>query len=735
MSGFMNRSQQPQNQPVQRRITLETDGGLTEDDQLEDYKMHQRALQPQHTPQQQLQPYLLKEDEKIPLFLIKLWNIVEDPAYFDVIRWDESGYSFHITDPYSFCRNVLPQYFKHNNLNSLIRQLNMYGFRKMTPIERTSLARAESDQDHLEFSHPYFVRDHPELLMNIKRKVSLAKQAHDTSTTATTVNVPVKDLSSVFDELRQLRDRQKTMEMKMNGLVKDNELIWRELDHVRGAHVKQQQIVNKLVQFLVALVQPNKQQRLGKRHLLAIDDFQAKRLRAERGMGSGNADDAYGTSNSSLQTMQSNNANEVLDSLLQELASGGLFNNLPLIMRSTRSGSSASSSNGPIIAEVTDELDQLSTENLQQQSGTQPMAYAHEVQVTEPTSFNDYMGTAYTATGVRNVPSPRQRRQPSGKGSRQPQQAQQQFVYSAQQASRKSSHQPQPNMTQPHPGVMMVSNHPPSSTTPYVPAPVTPTQQTHIVRQIRQPPAQHAQYCPVTMPIQPAVSMSSHNSGGMIPTTLPMPTVQPTIPQTLFPTQQSQMTLPNQTLQTSMAQVPSFIQYNSQQPTHTQQAIVGQASKEPCSPPINTSNSPIIVQPGSNESDNQISHLAGPLGLARDEQSLNTPVTSNAPEDTGLQLSDFEDYISNVNDSIKNVHGALGSHWDDHLLDNLLEEYDDNDDHYSYTGQGGRGIDLGNGLEAMIEDSQNGGGQSQVNSLLNVPTVTPTKSPNNGRTV
>ncbi|KAI1730673.1 HSF-type DNA-binding domain-containing protein [Ditylenchus destructor] len=729
----MNRSQQPENQPVQRRITLDTDGGLNEDDQLQDYKMHQRALQPQNTPQQQLQPYLIKEDEKIPLFLIKLWNIVEDPAYFDVIRWDESGYSFHITDPYSFCRNVLPQYFKHNNLNSLIRQLNMYGFRKMTPIERTSLARAESDQDHLEFSHPYFVRDHPELLMNIKRKVSLAKQAHETSSTATTVNVPVKDLSSVFDELRQLRDRQKTMEMKMNGLVKDNELIWRELDHVRGAHVKQQQIVNKLVQFLVALVQPNKQQRLGKRHLLAIDDYQAKRLRAERGMGGGDADDVYGTSNSSLQTIQSNNANEVLDSLLQELASGGLFNNLPLIMRSTRLGSSASSSNGPIIAEVTDELDQLSTENLHQQPGTQPMAYAHEVQVNEPTSFNDYMGTAYTATGVRNVPSPIQRRQPGGKYSRQPQQAQQQFVYSAQQANRKSSHQPQSNMTQPQP-VMMVSNPPPSST-PYVPAAATPTQQTRFVRQIRQPPAQQAQYSPATMPMQPAVSMAPRSSGGIPQTTLPMPTVQPTIPQMRFPTQQSQMTLPIQTVQTSIAQVPSFIQYNGQQPTHTQQPIVGLTSNEPCSPPMNTSNSPIIVQPGSNESSHQISHLAESLGLARDEQGLNTPVTSNAPENIGLQLSDFEDYISNVNDSIKNVHGALGSHWDDHLLDNLLEEYDDNDDHYSYTGQGGRGIDVGNDLAAILQDSQNGGGQSQVSSLPNDSTATPTNTPNNGRTV
>ena len=37
------------------------------------------------------QPFILKEDEKMPLFLIKLWNIVEDPAYYDVIRWDEVG--------------------------------------------------------------------------------------------------------------------------------------------------------------------------------------------------------------------------------------------------------------------------------------------------------------------------------------------------------------------------------------------------------------------------------------------------------------------------------------------------------------------------------------------------------------------------------------------------------------------------------------------------------------------
>lgn len=45
------------------------------------------------------------------------------------------------------------------------------------------------------------------------------------------------------------------------------------MDRVRSAHLKQQKIVNKLVHFLVALMHPNNQQRLGKRQLLAIDEF------------------------------------------------------------------------------------------------------------------------------------------------------------------------------------------------------------------------------------------------------------------------------------------------------------------------------------------------------------------------------------------------------------------------------------------------------------------------------
>jgi hypothetical protein len=43
---------------------------------------------------------------------------------------------------------VLPRYFRHNKINSFIRQLNMYGFHK-----------SRADHSKSVFSHPLFLRD------------------------------------------------------------------------------------------------------------------------------------------------------------------------------------------------------------------------------------------------------------------------------------------------------------------------------------------------------------------------------------------------------------------------------------------------------------------------------------------------------------------------------------------------------------------------------------------------
>jgi hypothetical protein len=61
----------------------------------------------------------------IPAFLSKLWTLVEDPKFDELIAWDPAGFSFHVFDQTRFSREILPRFFKHNNMASFIRQLNM----------------------------------------------------------------------------------------------------------------------------------------------------------------------------------------------------------------------------------------------------------------------------------------------------------------------------------------------------------------------------------------------------------------------------------------------------------------------------------------------------------------------------------------------------------------------------------------------------------------------------------
>lgn len=105
----------------------------------------------------------------------------------------QSGTSFHVFDQGRFAKEVLPKYFKHNNMASFVRQLNMCecfsvltnvhgvagfadcadvpadGFRKVVNIEQSGLVKPE--RDDTEFQHLYFLQGHEHMLEHIKRKV------------------------------------------------------------------------------------------------------------------------------------------------------------------------------------------------------------------------------------------------------------------------------------------------------------------------------------------------------------------------------------------------------------------------------------------------------------------------------------------------------------------------------------------------------------------------------------
>ena len=66
-----------------------------------------------------------------PAFLSKLWQLVNDQDNCGLVSWSSNGRSFIVFDQVKFSKQILPNYFKHQKMNSFVRQLNMYGFKKV----------------------------------------------------------------------------------------------------------------------------------------------------------------------------------------------------------------------------------------------------------------------------------------------------------------------------------------------------------------------------------------------------------------------------------------------------------------------------------------------------------------------------------------------------------------------------------------------------------------------------
>ena len=67
-------------------------------------------------------------------FLLKLYDIVNDITYKDIISWNIEGTGIIIKNINALCELVLPKYYHHQTYSSFIRQLNLYGFHKIQGI-------------------------------------------------------------------------------------------------------------------------------------------------------------------------------------------------------------------------------------------------------------------------------------------------------------------------------------------------------------------------------------------------------------------------------------------------------------------------------------------------------------------------------------------------------------------------------------------------------------------------
>ncbi|NWV37219.1 HSF2 protein, partial [Grantiella picta] len=185
----------------------------------------------------------------VPAFLSKLWALLGETPSNQLITWSQNGKSFLVLDEQRFAKEILPKYFKHNNMASFVRQLNMYGFRKVVHVD-TGIFKLERERDGpVEFRHAYFRQGREDLLEHIKRKASSSRPDEN--------KILQEDLSKIICSAQKVQVKQTAIESQLSLLKRENESLWREVSELRAKHMKQQQLIRKIVQFIVTLVQNN----------------------------------------------------------------------------------------------------------------------------------------------------------------------------------------------------------------------------------------------------------------------------------------------------------------------------------------------------------------------------------------------------------------------------------------------------------------------------------------------
>ncbi|KAF2307577.1 hypothetical protein GH714_029876 [Hevea brasiliensis] len=234
------------------------------------------------------QPLASLQENPIPPFLSKTYDLVNDQTLDPIISWGNTGESFVVWDPVEFARVILPRNFKHNNFSSFVRQLNTYVESSMDKacmllyeMDMVDLRRfclqmivisegfRKIDSDKWEFANEAFRRGERHLLKNIQRRKSPQSQQVG-SYTGPSTEVGKSELESEVERLRKERSMmmQEVVELQQqqHGAVHHIEAVNQRL---QGAEQRQKQMISFLARlfqnpsFLARLRQNKKQGDIG----------------------------------------------------------------------------------------------------------------------------------------------------------------------------------------------------------------------------------------------------------------------------------------------------------------------------------------------------------------------------------------------------------------------------------------------------------------------------------------
>jgi hypothetical protein len=159
----------------------------------------------------------------------------------------QGGRMFVIKDPEAFAQTKIPTCFGHKKFSSFARQLNFYGFRKVStkPIKNEDVDDATSN--HVVFYHPSFIKGRLDLLPDIQRK----SRCKSSDSAAGEEEEEIMDLRQKINDTKRLieslqSDFEANCSLILQKYQQESQILMQQLSAIEAS--KMQHIRNKDIQ-------------------------------------------------------------------------------------------------------------------------------------------------------------------------------------------------------------------------------------------------------------------------------------------------------------------------------------------------------------------------------------------------------------------------------------------------------------------------------------------------------
>ncbi|PGH26579.1 hypothetical protein AJ80_01708 [Polytolypa hystricis UAMH7299] len=178
-------------------------------------------------------------------FVRKLYKMLEDPSYAQIVRWGDDNDSFVVLECEKFTKAILPKHFKHSNFASFVRQLNKYDFHKVRQNNEES-GQSPYGPNAWEFKHPEFKANNKDSLDNIKRKAPAPRKPPQMAEDS----IPTQQLDLLNQQLIAQQQQVQHLTDRFTQLTLDNQFMLQEVRRVQKTILNHEQVIHYVMNYL-----------------------------------------------------------------------------------------------------------------------------------------------------------------------------------------------------------------------------------------------------------------------------------------------------------------------------------------------------------------------------------------------------------------------------------------------------------------------------------------------------